>query len=392
MIIESHAAYNDLKNNTYYSINRSNELKFHVLAFLIFLSSVTISYVYYKKDFASKKQAILQDNSQIIFNHSFIKFDNMISELPFNHNKKETTIKVKNSDIIVCNKKQCLKKNLFEFSSVLDQYISDYVYYRIDVNKQLVNTNVRVDSYQLERHFPINNYNQLSIYIALDPKYLNKLQQQSAQPFLITIVLSTLCLVLFLISNNQANKIFYSYYSQYFKKAFDSKLKIIIEDYENKILSRENALMKKIWSLEYNKDRDKEFNRFFSQKANQLALFMQEAGNLSPEKYENAKQSPCSIILYNEAAEKEQINAQDLIIDFSERFIDSEDNITITIAHTTEAIEFSSKEFLYQIIYSIINCIIFILKEQQPPTNKHSLSFDISLDKGKLCLSFYYNG
>ncbi|MDP4708756.1 MAG: hypothetical protein NWS20_01965 [Rickettsiaceae bacterium] len=146
------------------------------------------------------------------------------------------------------------------------------VHYRIDVNKQLVNTNVRVNSYQLERHFPINNYNQLSIYIALDPKYLNKLQQQSAQPFLLTIVLSTLCLVIFLISNNQANKIFYNFYSQYFKKAFDSKLKIIIEDYENKILSMENALMKKIWSLEYNKDRDKEFNRFFSQKANQLAL------------------------------------------------------------------------------------------------------------------------
>ncbi|MDP4708755.1 MAG: hypothetical protein NWS20_01960 [Rickettsiaceae bacterium] len=128
MTKEPSVTHDNFKNNTYYSINRSNELKFHVLAFLIFLSTVTISYVYYKKDFASKKQAILQDNSQIIFNHSFIKFNNMISELPFNQDEKETTIKVKNSDIIVCNNQQCLKKNLFEFSSVLDQYISNYIY------------------------------------------------------------------------------------------------------------------------------------------------------------------------------------------------------------------------------------------------------------------------
>jgi hypothetical protein len=48
MIKEPSVTHDNFKNNTYYSINRSNELKFHVLAFLIFLSTVTIAYVYCK--------------------------------------------------------------------------------------------------------------------------------------------------------------------------------------------------------------------------------------------------------------------------------------------------------------------------------------------------------
>ena len=99
-----------------------------------------------------KKNEILQEYYQIIFNHSLIKFTEILNKLPFDQSGKYTTLKIEKSDIIACHKDKCIRRNLFEFSSILDKYTPDYIYYKIDVNKQLLHRNYRLDNYQLEKN------------------------------------------------------------------------------------------------------------------------------------------------------------------------------------------------------------------------------------------------
>jgi hypothetical protein len=148
--------------------------------------------------------------------------------------------------------------------------------------------------------------------------------------------------------------------------------------------------MKKIWNLEYSKDRDSEFNRVFSQKANQLAMLLQEE-EYSSEHYDHARASHCTIILYQKNIEKIQITTKAIVEKFTDRFSNSEENISINISSSCHKVTFFSSEFLYQIIYSIINCIIFMLKDQANSA-KYNISFDISNNNGKLNLLCSYDG
>lgn len=231
-------------------------------------------------------------------------------------------------------------------------------------------------NYQLTQQYHIDNNNQLSIFISIDRKYLDKLQKQVAKPFTVAFILSTLLLLLFVAYNSLITIYLNSFYLLRYKNHYERKLKKVKENYENEVSIKENALMKRIWSLGYSKDKDKELNRLFSQRANQLALFMQEDGALEID-IDYAKKSPCYIVLYCKNIPQEDIDTKSIVTNFSDRFINSEENIDINISSSEESIKFASKEFLYQIIYSIINCIIFILKEQ-PYSNKYNLTFVIS--------------
>ena len=111
-----------------------------------------------------------------------------------------------------CFKQQCIKSNLFEFTSTIDKYIPNFIYYRIDLNKQVLHRNVRIDDYELEKTYHINNYNQLSISLSADLRYLNTIKKQTIKPFLITIILSTFLLILFILSNKLLNKYIKKFY------------------------------------------------------------------------------------------------------------------------------------------------------------------------------------
>ena len=220
---------------------------------------------------------------------------------------------------------------------------------------------------------------------------MNTIKKQTIKPFLITIILSTFLLILFILSNKLLNKYIKKFYFSYYKNHYDSELERIKEDYQKELTIRENALMKKIWNLEYSKEKDTELNYLFSQEANQLAVLMQGAESFNTNSLDNCKNSPCSVILYYNHREQETVNTKNLIEIFSNRFANSEDNISILITSSEQSIKFASKESLYQIIYSVINYIIFILKEQSC-TFKYNLKFNILNKQSKLCLFFEYDG
>ena len=360
-------------------------------AFVIYFSVIIISYTCYDKEFKNRKNEIFSQYYEIIFNHSLIKLSYLLQKLPLDQSGKNTVISVDKSDILGCFKQQCIKSNLFEFTSTIDKYIPNFIYYRIDLNKQVLHRNVRIDDYELEKTYHINNYNQLSISLSADLRYLNTIKKQTIKPFLITIILSTFLLILFILSNKLLNKYIKKFYFSYYNNHYDLKLEKVKEDYQNELIIRENALMKKIWNLEYSKEKDTELNYLFSQEANQLAILMQGAESFSNRSIDNYKNSLCSVILYYNQRKQEIVKTKNLIEIFSNRFANSEDNISILITSSEQDIKFASKEALYQIIYSIINYIIFILKEQSC-TIKYNLKFSILNKQSKLCLFFEYDG
>lgn len=365
-------------------------LGLYAIAFIICLSLIFASYTYYINQLSVKTNEILQENYQVILNHSLIKFKEILNKLPSDSSGKSTTIKIEKSDIITCYSEKCKKRNLFEFSSVLDKYIPDHVYYRIDVNKQLLHRNHRLEHYQLEKNYHINDNNQLSIFISINPKYLHKIHKQVVQPFVVTVIASTCLFILFIISTRLLIRYFNDFYFVYYKKLFNSKLEQVKESHKNEMFIKESRLMKKIWNLEYSKDKDGEFNRLFSQKANQLALLLQDKEYTAAHQ-DQVKTSHCSIILYQKNTDKSYITTQTIVEKFSDRFSNSEENISVNISSSCQKIAFSSKEFLYQVMYSIINCIIFMLKDQDGSA-KYDISFDISKTDSKVCLLCRYNG
>ena len=57
-------------------------------------------------------------------------------------------------------------------------------------------------------------------------------------------------------------EVHFSYYNNH----YDLKLEKVKEDYQNELIIRENALMKKIWNLEYSKEKDTELNYLYSKR------------------------------------------------------------------------------------------------------------------------------
>jgi hypothetical protein len=366
-------------------------LTIQIVAFIIYFSVITISYNCYDNEFKNRKNEILNEYYKIISNYSLIKLNHLLQKLPLDQSGIDTVISVDQSDILSCFKQQCIRSNLFEFTSIIDKYIPNFIYYRIDLNKQVLHRNIRIDYYELEKTYHINNYNQLSILVSADSKYWDKIKKQTIKPFLVTIISSSFLLILFILSNKLLNKYIKKFYFSYYKNHYDSELERIKEDYQKELTIRENALMKKIWNLEYSKEKDTELNYLFSQEANKLAVLMQGAESFNTNPLDNCKNSPCSVILYYNQREQETVNTKNLIEIFSNRFANSEDNISILITSSEQSIKFASKESLYQIIYSVINYIIFILKEQSC-TFKYNLKFNILNKQSKLCLFFEYDG
>ena len=148
-------------------------------AFVIYFSVIIISYTCYDKEFKNRKNEIFSQYYEIIFNHSLIKLSYLLQKLHLDQSGKNTVISVDKSDILGCFKQQCIKSNLFEFTSTIDKYIPNFIYYRIDLNKQVLHRNVRIDDYELEKTYHINNYNQLSISLSADLRYLNTIKKQT---------------------------------------------------------------------------------------------------------------------------------------------------------------------------------------------------------------------
>lgn len=364
--------------------------RIYIVAFMVYIAVTSTLYNQYNRETEARKNNLLQVYYQMILNHSTIKLDDALSKMHINGHNQDIEIQIKQSDIIVCNSTQCKKENLFDFSSALDKYIPDYIYYKIDINNQLLHRNSKLDNYHLIYHNHIDRKNRLSISISLGSQYIEKLKDEIEKPFISLMILASLIMMLFVITQILIVKYINRLYQKKYKNHYLFKLNKATDDYKKALNVQEDSLMKKIWNLEYSNRKDKEFNHLFSKKANQLAMYTYDQTNPDVQ-MNDIKDIPCSIILHHSDSKWECIDTKALVKSFSDRFVNSEENISIGIYSIEQSVRFISKEFLYQIIYSIINCIIFIL-QQQPNTNKYKISIEILKKEGSLRLLCSYNG
>ena len=132
---------------------------------VIYVAIITIAYNYYGNEFKERKNEILNEYYRLIVNYTSNELNNFLYELHVNQDSSDILIKSENSNILCCYKQQCVKSNAFKFISTLEQYIPSFVYYRIDINKQMLHRNIKIDNYELEKSYNINKYNQVSIFI-----------------------------------------------------------------------------------------------------------------------------------------------------------------------------------------------------------------------------------
>lgn len=361
-------------------------------ASLVYLIVLIVSYNHYKSDFENRKNETLSEYYKIILIHSLVKLNDLIQQLPLDRSGVDTIISIDKSDILGCYKKQCIKSNLFEFASTFDKYIPAFVYYKIEINKQLLHQNTKVANYELEKTQHINDYNQLVISLSADFKYFEGIRQKVLKPFFITLSSSTLLLLLFILSQKLLGKSFKEAYSSYYKSYYELELENLRSAQKKELMDKENTLMKKIWELEHSKEKDHELNHLFFQEANKLSTIAQSAEYLhSGLEHNNYQIFPYSILLYSKLREQEKIDIKGLVNIFCNRFYNSESNISISIESSELSVEFASKTFLYQIVYSVIAYILFILKEQSC-VMKYNLRVNILKKQNRLCLLFEYDG
>lgn len=373
-----------------------------IFVLLIYSFVLITSYFLAERSLAYRKTEILNSYYNLILNHSAKKLEYILDKLSTNANEGNISVNVEKSNIQVCSSTKCIRDNIFEFSSMVDRYLPHFINYKIQINNQLLHFNNKLNAYDLEKTHHISSYNRLSIGVSMTPNYWNNLKFEILKPFFFIVIIFTFLLILFLFSIKFLINHFKNLYCSYFKDAYEKELTEAENHYKNELAVKENILIKKVWDLEYVREKDIELNYLFAQEANALAFTMEALDRITTLdksghnffNYKYCKGFPCSIVLYYETRTLEKISVTSLMEAFSNRFVRPEDNVAVSIASTAENVYFASKGSLYQIIYSIMSYIIFILKEQSN-FDKFNLGFNIVNKKGdkeSLCLLFKYDG
>lgn len=357
---------------------------FRFIVLVIYTITLVIIYIHLNNEYKNKKEEILNEYHKIIFNHSFNKLSDLLRQLPSDSINTGSSISIDRSDIQSCYKQQCVKNNLFEFASIFSKYIPEFICYKIEVNKQLLHRNNKVDDYELEKTDYINNHNQLSISLSANSKYWDSIRHQTFRPFFFTFISLSVVSILFVISVGFIEKYIKNLYRSY----YEAQQKNFEETYKAELTLREDKLMKKIWNLEYSITKEAEFNYLFSREANKLAMIIHEIEN-TDFNHQN-KFLPYTIPLYRKTKELENIDTTELSEIFTSRFSEIKYNILLNIQSFEPYIKFASKAALYQIIYSVISYITVILSEQY--NDKPEIKLIIKSNSKAVQLLFEYGG
>ena len=356
----------------------------------VYCCAILLFYQYYSTQLKNRKNEVLNDYYKIVLYNSVARLERVIQKFPLKQ-RDDVVVNIDDTNIQTCYKTQCIKSDLFDVASTIDQFIPSYINYKIEVNKRLLYYNNKIQNYCFEKSYHINKYNQILVGLSFNPEYLNSIRNQVYMPFGVIVIFLTFVLTSVILAVRSIDKTNKKFYSSYYKDLYDMELQKTEENFKLLLLEKENSLMKKIWNLEYKEEKDIELNHLFAQEINKLAMITQKADGLNSADALSKKILPCSLILYFLDNKQEKIRIKDLVEIFSKRFIKSEENISFNFMSNEGSINFASRASLYQIIYSILIYISFILKEQSSNL-MHSIKLDIMNKQEGLCLLFKFNG
>ena len=373
---------------------KHNVSKILVFTIIIYSFLIVSLYQYYQKKLEMERIQLLQDYCSKILEVSTNKIDLLTQQISCTLQNNNISIRNNNSDLEVCCDK-CVSYNLLEFEELIDKHIPKFIYYKIELNKNFLYSNINTQNYQIEKSYYLNSHNQLSVSLAIDKLYWNKIEVEMKKPFwIITLFILVNILSFYFFSKvlfKNFNKEFRLYYQNKYKKELDQ----LRESHSKELKNCTDSLMNKIWNLNFNKQKDLEINCLLAIEANKLSLTDENTNNqesiLKDSRLKNfSDKIPCSIILYQEN-KIEEINAVQLVELFKDRFDQENENILVEIISRVRVVNFSSRAALYQIIYSIISYLIFIIDKRSSIT-KHNIKLIIDQAETVIKLYFEYDG
>ena len=369
--------------------------KILVFTIVIYGVCIIVLYQYYQDKAEIEKVQILQDYYNKIVKVSTNKINSLTQQLlSRNFQSQNVSINTNIGDLEICSY-TCINYNLFRFGALIDQYIPEFIYYKIELNKKFLYSNVKVQNYQIEKIYHLNNYNQFSISLAIDKLYWSKAEAEIKKPFWTVTLFALANILLLYILSKASFKSFNKEYTLHYQDKYKEELDRLGLDHSKELKSYKDFLMNKIWNLNFNKQKDLEINCLLAVEANKIALIDENYNNqetmIKGSRLKNSSDKvPCSIVLYQED-HIEEINITQLIELFTDRFDQENENISVKIISKVKVVYFASKASLYQIIYSLISYLIFIINKQSP-TTKHDIRLIIDDIEKVIQLHFEYDG
>jgi hypothetical protein len=374
---------------------KNNSLIILIIIFIGYGILIFFLYQYYQDKVEVKKSQILYDNYNKITQVSINKITSLLQHLSGSLENKDFSISSNTRDIEICLDK-CINYNVFRFGALIDQCVPDFIHYRIELNKKFLYANFKEQNYQIEKIYHINSRNQFSISVSIDDIFWEKIKAEIKEPVLLVTlafgVNALLLYILYKLSIKYLNKAYASDYQDNYRKELD-RLKY---EQQQELKNCKASLMNKIWNLNFSKQKDLEINCLFAMEANKIALINESFDSNQENVIKNCRlensddQVPCSIILYQQD-KIDEINVTQLIDLLNDRFEQEDENITIKITSRVKEVYFASKASLYQIIYSLISYLIFMINKQSP-TAKHNIRLVIDNIGRLVQLRFEYDG
>ncbi|HJD57182.1 hypothetical protein [Candidatus Tisiphia endosymbiont of Ptychoptera albimana] len=375
---------------------KQNLSKIFTLIFVFYITIIISLYKCYNNKVKMEKAQVLQTQYNKIVEVSMHKLTSLSHRLSSSIEESNISINSNSSEIEICNEALvCTNCSFFRFGELLNRNIPEFIHYKIELNKTFIYSNLKVQNYQIETTYHINDSHQLNISLAINSVYWHKVVTDIKRPFwLLTAFITAnmvLLYVLLKISFSNFNK---SYALHYQDKHF-AELEQLKLNHQQELKDCETFLMKKIWNNDFNKQKDLEINCLFAQEANQISLLDNNSDNqedmLKDYRLRNfGDKVPCSITLYQEN-KIEEIDTTKLVDLFIDRFNQEDENISFKISSKAKILYFSSNAALYQIIYSVVSYLFFLLKNQ-PFITKHNIKLTIDSIKQKVVLHFEYDG
>ncbi|HJD60031.1 MAG TPA: hypothetical protein LFW20_05210 [Rickettsia endosymbiont of Omalisus fontisbellaquei] len=355
-------------------------IKFPIIAFIAigYIFVGLLLFKYYDEKVKNEKLLFLDNSYKLILETSLNKFQSLASRL--NTDLQASYIFLNNNYIKICENEKCIDYELQKFRLLLEQSIPNFNEFKIELNNNLLYSSFVSKNYEIEKTHYLNQDNKLIIRVNVDNNYWNQLAKDIRKPLWVVINFLSISFIIVCY--------IYKTLSKRFKEEYKNK-------YETEIRNCEKLWMTKLWDIESKKTKDIEINYLFSREAAKITLLsekdsLDKQDRITRFKPYSEEKLYCSIALYN-PADKEEIDIKKLIKIFTSRFDKEDENISFSIACHEKQIYFSSAAAFYQIIYSIINYLFFIVKKQFY-NNKHQINLFITSIAGKLSFSFSYSG
>ena len=133
-----------------------------IFLFLLLISSflmiiIGISLVYHYQNMEERvKNELLNTNSSKLRKVTIEELANVYHQLATTTDNSEVSNIISNYTIDACYKEKCKSFNLLKFGPILDRIIPEYIFYKIKLNEELIYSNTKLPSYEIEKSCLLN--------------------------------------------------------------------------------------------------------------------------------------------------------------------------------------------------------------------------------------------